>query len=228
MTRSIPAPARWLIGTLILVAASSWPWLSKASTVAYAQAPVKVCTKKPVVGETMTYSMNSASAVDSNGLVHPITTAPTSLNFAGLTGPAGLFASAVSLAAGNYTTLNLVMGNIMTIRGVITCDADGAGPLPTRTYYTGGNPVMTVPDPFVANPADAAPVSTTITSGGGDMNFAMPVPFIVTAGGNTTLNITYNTTEGFSLWDISVITGIPDTYKIVPNDITIMAAMPAP
>ena len=43
------------------------------------------------------------------------------------------------------------------------------------------------------------------------------------AGANTRLNVLYDTNQGFGLWDISVVTGVPDTYKIVPNDMTILA-----
>jgi len=68
-----------------------------------------------------------------------------------------------------------------------------------------------------------APVDTAVTSGSGVLSVSMPVPFTVVAGANTRLNVLYDTNQGFGLWDISVVTGVPDTYKIVPNDMTILA-----
>ena len=196
-------------------------------TAVSAQAPMKVCTKKPVTGETMIYTLSSASATTTGSVTHTISSTPSNLNFAGLSGPAGVFASSVPLPAGDYAALNLVMSDVMLVQGVVTCDVDGGGPLPTRTYYTGGNPDMTAADPFALNPADATPVQTTITSGGGPMSASLSVPFTIAAGADTSLNVMYDTDEGFALWDISVITGVPESYKIVPNDMSIMAAFPA-
>lgn len=190
------------------------------------QEPTKVCTKKPVAGETMIFTLSSSSATTTGSVEYPITTAPSPLNFAGLSGPAGVFASSVTLPAGNYAALNLTMSDVITIRAVITCDPDGAGPLPTRTYYTGGNADMTAPDPSVLDPALATPLETTITSGGGPLVSSLTVPFSIVSGANTTLNVLYDTEEGLALWNISVITGVPNSFKIVPNDMVIMTALP--
>ena len=247
MTQTVTAAkVRWCTAAIVLAVgsglASSWRPAPGASptfgsrvvrfvpeifTVGAGQAlPTKVCTKKPVTGEKMIFTLNSSSATTTASVVHPITSTPTGLNFAGQTGPAGVFAANIPLPLGSYSGVTLAMSATMIVSGVVTCDVDGAGPIPTRTYYTNGNADVTAPDLFVMNPADATPVDTAVTSGGGDIEFTMPVPFSVIAGVNTTLNILYETDVGFGLWDISPITGIPETYKIVPNDMSILAALP--
>lgn len=248
MTRTaMPAYVRWCGVALALAAmsviASSWrpdpgarrtltstvvSLVPPIFTVGAGQGmPVKVCTKKPVTGEKMIFTLTSSSATTTSNVVHPITTTPSELNFAGLSGPAGVFASNIPLPAANYSSLTLFMSQATTVRGVVTCDVDGAGPIPARTYYTGGNPNVTVPDPFVLNAADANPVDTLVPGApGADIQFTMPVPFNIVPGTNTAMNLLYDTDEGFGLWDISVITGVPDTYKIVPNDMRILAALP--
>lgn len=241
------APVRWTVVLAALAAASGLasPWGSvpprpapmtesvirivpRLYTSVSAQSPTVVCQKKPVAGEVMTYTMNSSTATTAGNVVHSLTTLPSNLNFAGLSGPAGLFATDVSLPAGSYTTITLVMSNVISVKGVVTCDPDGAGPLGTRTYYTGGNPSMTVPDPSVDNPAAANPLLTEITVTGGGGSFSMAVAFSVTDGVNTPLNITYNTDQGFKLWDVSGVSGVPQSYKIMPGDVAISSATVAP
>lgn len=56
----------------------------------------------------------------------------------------------------------------------------------------------------------------------------MPVPFTVVEGGHTSLNVKYETDEGLGLWDISVITGAPDSYKILPVDMSILVELSGP
>ena len=75
-----------------------------------------------------------------------------------------------------------------------------------------------------ATTAAAAPLPTSITSSGGPTAAKLPIPFSIEPGGNTALNLTYNTAQGFRLWDISVLTGVPQSYKIMPGDIAIIAA----
>ena len=242
----ISSSTRWLGVIVILIVASAlasprrpahdatWTLTTTALrmvppifSVPAAQAPSLVCSKKPTASEQMTYTLTSASATHSTAGEQILAGSPVALNFAGLSGPAGVFASGVTLPVGTYTALTLSMDDDYAVNGVITCDPDGGGAIGTRTYYTSGNADFTAADPSVADPNLAAPVLTVYDVGDPD-TASIPITFTVSEGQNTTLSVTYDTDEGLQLWDISTITGVPGSYKVLPGGFSILFAVPGP
>jgi hypothetical protein len=177
-----------------------------------------VCNKKPLASEEMTYTMNSFSATHAVQGTQALPGLPASLNMAGLSGPAGVFGSGTTVPAGQYTAVSLVMSNVITARGLITCNPGGG----TRTWWTNGSASFSVPSPSDANAANAAPTQTTFTTGSSPISAGpFSVSFTVVANASTSLNITYNTNSGLQLMDIG-----SGNYKVVAGGITISLVTP--
>jgi hypothetical protein len=177
--------------------------------------PTIVCTKKPAAGETASVVMNSATAVATNNDERPMFSTARSLNIAGPNGPAGFFAENLTLQADSYKTFKFVIDAVITVKRQVTCEIGGV----TRTIWTGGNPNKQVADPSSLNAADAAPVLTEITIDGGNTSASLSVNFNVAAGATTILRSVFNTdgNAGLVVNDISVITGVANSYKITPG-----------
>lgn len=231
----VSAKARWFgVVTVLVVAsgiASSWRPAPNAPSTAVNMTkllppifttssgqgtPTIVCTKKPAAGETATVVMNSATAVATNDVERTMFSTARSLNIAGPNGPAGFFAENLTLQADSYKTFKFVIGAVITVKGTVTCNPGGG----VRTIWTGGNPNKQVADPTSLNAADANPQTTEITIDAGDTSFSIPVNFTVASGATTILRTVFDTdgNAGLVVYDISVLTGVANSYKIVPGN----------
>jgi len=178
--------------------------------------PTIACTKKPAAGETATVVMNSATAVSSGGTERTIFSTARSLNIAGANGPvADFFAQDINLQPGTYSTFKFIIDAVITVKGQVTCNPGGG----TRTIWTGGNPDKRVADPSSTTASDANPQTTEITIDGGDTSVSVPVDFTITANQTTVLRPLFNTdgNAGLVVYDISSVTGVANSYKIVPG-----------
>ena len=248
MTRArVSAKARWFgVVTVLAVAssvASSWrpaptaprtvvnvakllpPIFTASSAQGRGGGPTQVsgCSGKAIAGNEFSITILDFTAVTTGGVDRLITDTDAALNFAGNDGDvAGKFFTALAFTAGDYNKLKITVSPTLTIKGKVTCDVDGGGPIATRTYYTDGTADFDNGDPSELIEANAIPVATQIKFGGGSgtsTSVELSVNFTVNPGVTTTMNMGFKNEGAFVLWDISSITpAVGDTaYKVFPG-----------